>query len=188
MSPHLTVLSSLTTVGLLALPAGPAGARMSPAGNPPTIDNGNAEQVGAGTLPIPGGGSTAASSNISPAGAWRASGLPWGAPAGGTGTTAAGTNTPSVPGFVPLSPGEVAGAGALGLLVRVGPGDAVQTVSRVMADRHLAQVLVQDDAGRIYGVLNQFDIVRAVADQGQAALSMTAAQLLVTPTPHAAAH
>ena len=69
----------------------------------------------------------------------------------------------------------------------VSPSDSIAVVSALLASRRIGAVLVLDAAGQLLGIVSERDIVRVLARDGAATLSMTAAQLmtssLVTVTP-----
>jgi CBS domain-containing protein len=72
----------------------------------------------------------------------------------------------------------------------VGAEEDVGAVARSLAQHRIGAVLVRDAAGDVLGIVSERDIVRGLATQGEAALRMTAGQLMtrvlhtVTPRTH----
>jgi CBS domain-containing protein len=70
----------------------------------------------------------------------------------------------------------------------VGAEEDVGAVARSLAQHRIGAVLVRDAAGDVLGIVSERDIVRGLATQGEAALRMTAGQLMTrvlhTVTPH----
>ncbi len=69
----------------------------------------------------------------------------------------------------------------------VAPTDSLGDVAKHLAEHRIGATLVIDDSGMLAGILSERDIVRAVAQDGAAALSRSAADLmtrdLVTGAP-----
>ena len=65
-------------------------------------------------------------------------------------------------------------------VVAVASGLSVEELARLMHKRRIGAVLVQDGAGALQGIVSERDLVRALAERGAAALSLTAGELMTT--------
>jgi CBS domain-containing protein len=63
-------------------------------------------------------------------------------------------------------------------VVAVGPGESLHAVARTLSAHRIGAVLVRDEAGAVLGILSERDLVRAVAERGEAALSLPAAEVM----------
>ena len=63
-------------------------------------------------------------------------------------------------------------------VVSVLPTQSIDAVCRVLAERRIGAVLVQDGGGDLLGILSERDVVRALARHGAAVLTMSAEQLM----------
>ncbi|MFN6954574.1 MAG: CBS domain-containing protein [Acetobacteraceae bacterium] len=63
-------------------------------------------------------------------------------------------------------------------VVAVGPEERLDAVARKLSAHRIGAVLVRDDAGAVIGILSERDLVRAIADRGEAALALPAAELM----------
>ncbi|MBV9783321.1 MAG: CBS domain-containing protein [Acidisphaera sp.] len=72
-------------------------------------------------------------------------------------------------------------------VVCVRPEDSVTEVVRVLNDKRIGAVLVQDASEQVVGILSERDIVRSLAANGAKTLDMSASQLMTrhirTATP-----
>jgi CBS domain-containing protein len=70
----------------------------------------------------------------------------------------------------------------------VPPITQLSQVATTLTTRHIGAVLVRDDKGQLLGIVSERDIVRCLANEGQACLEKTAAHVMtrvlhtVTPT------
>jgi CBS domain-containing protein len=65
-------------------------------------------------------------------------------------------------------------------IAAVSPLSRVPDIVAVLADRRIGAVLVRDAANQLLGIVSERDIVRCLAREGTATLSMTAAQLMTS--------
>jgi CBS domain-containing protein len=63
-------------------------------------------------------------------------------------------------------------------VVAVGPQERLDTVARTLARHRIGAVLVRDDDGAVVGILSERDVVRAIAEQGEAALALPAGRVM----------
>ena len=63
-------------------------------------------------------------------------------------------------------------------VVAVEPAERLDAVARKLSAHRIGAVLVRDDGGAVLGILSERDIVRAIADQGEAALAQPAERLM----------
>lgn len=63
-------------------------------------------------------------------------------------------------------------------VVAVGPGERLDGVARKLSAHRIGAVLVRDEAGAVIGILSERDLVRAIADRGEAALALSAAEVM----------
>jgi CBS domain-containing protein len=63
-------------------------------------------------------------------------------------------------------------------IVAVRPTDTVARVAKVLTDRRIGAVLVQDAAEQLLGIVSERDIVHTLAAHGTRTLEMTAGQLM----------
>ena len=74
-----------------------------------------------------------------------------------------------------------------GDVVSVGLTASVQEIASIIASRRIGAVVVLAEASRLAGIVSERDVVKAVATKGQAALQLTAADIMtssvVTATP-----
>jgi CBS domain-containing protein len=63
-------------------------------------------------------------------------------------------------------------------VVAVGPQERLDAVTRTLARHRIGAVLVRDDDGAVVGILSERDVVRAIAEQGEAALALHAARVM----------
>jgi CBS domain-containing protein len=71
-------------------------------------------------------------------------------------------------------------------VAQVAPTVAIADVARLLTRRRIGAVLVMDAADQLLGIVSERDIVRAVAQDGAAALEKTAAQLMTSKVRTAA--
>jgi CBS domain-containing protein len=55
-------------------------------------------------------------------------------------------------------------------VVAVGPKETLRDVARRLVSHRIGAVLVRDESGAVLGILSERDLVRAVAERGEAAL------------------
>ena len=69
----------------------------------------------------------------------------------------------------------------------VRPTTTVTDLARLLSERKIGAVVVQDNAGQLLGIVSERDIVHAIAAHGPMSLAMSAAQLMTravrTATP-----
>lgn len=74
-----------------------------------------------------------------------------------------------------------------GRIVSARPSDTVAEVATLLTNHRIGAVLVMEDGERPVGILSERDIVRRIAHDGAAALSLTAAEVmtreLITASP-----
>jgi CBS domain-containing protein len=63
-------------------------------------------------------------------------------------------------------------------VVAVGPEDDVASLAATLTGHRIGAVLVQDNGGRVLGIVSERDIVRALATHGPAALQRSAADIM----------
>ena len=63
-------------------------------------------------------------------------------------------------------------------VVAVDPSEPLDAVARKLATHRIGAVLVRDEAGAVIGILSERDLVRAIAEQGAAALSLPAGTVM----------
>ncbi|WP_237215788.1 CBS domain-containing protein [Falsiroseomonas oryziterrae] len=75
-------------------------------------------------------------------------------------------------------------------VVSVGAQDEVGAIARILSEKRIGAVLVQDAGGDVLGIVSERDIVRCIAAHGCDAVTMPAARLMtralhtVTPRTH----
>ena len=74
-----------------------------------------------------------------------------------------------------------------GEVISVGLTASVQEIASIIASRRIGAVVVLAEGSRLAGIVSERDVVKAVATKGEAALQLTAADimtaLVVTATP-----
>lgn len=72
-------------------------------------------------------------------------------------------------------------------VVAVAASATVQEIALILTSRRIGAVVVLAEAGRLDGIVSERDVVKALANQGEAALRLTAADLMtrnvITATP-----
>ena len=63
-------------------------------------------------------------------------------------------------------------------VITVTPSAKVPEIAAIIASRRIGAVVVQDAPGALVGIVSERDVVKAVAAQGDAALQMTAADIM----------
>lgn len=63
-------------------------------------------------------------------------------------------------------------------VIAIGAEERLDAVARKLAAHGIGAVLVRDDSGGVTGILSERDIVRAVANGAEAALSLTAGEVM----------
>ena len=62
----------------------------------------------------------------------------------------------------------------------VPPSATILDVAKLLREKRIGAVLVQDAPGKVIGILSERDIVRFIAEHGARTLEMTAAQLMTS--------
>ena len=72
-------------------------------------------------------------------------------------------------------------------VVTVAPSATVQEIAALITSRRIGAVVVMEVAGRLGGIVSERDVVKALAAKGEAALRLTAADIMtrdvITATP-----
>lgn len=63
-------------------------------------------------------------------------------------------------------------------VITVSPSDKISTVASVLEQRRIGAVVVMDEAGTLFGVLSERDIVHALAEKGSLCLDYRAEDLM----------
>lgn len=65
-------------------------------------------------------------------------------------------------------------------IISAAPSETVQAVADLLASNRIGAVLVRDKTGGLAGIVSERDIVRAIAKDGAAALSKSAAEIMTS--------
>ena len=58
------------------------------------------------------------------------------------------------------------------------PGDSVKTVAEMLSSKRIGAIVVSTDGSKIDGIVSERDVVRALAQQGAAALNVTVSSIM----------
>ena len=66
-------------------------------------------------------------------------------------------------------------------IIAVEPSDPISKAAQTLSDNRIGAVLILDAAGKVSGILSERDIVRGLARQRDACLTMSVDQLMTSP-------
>ncbi|MBG1231858.1 CBS domain-containing protein [Aestuariivirga litoralis] len=73
-------------------------------------------------------------------------------------------------------------------VITAAPSDAVKAVAKTLAEKRIGAIVILGAAGAIEGIVSERDIVRAVADEGAAALAKPVSAIMTRGVKSCAEH